>query len=166
MIPTREHVCHYPNASFASFLRGWPRIECSYHLHEEYELVPIITSEGSLLAGDSMFSFNPGDIFFFGSNQPHIFRNWPGLTYGRIGARTHVIQFRHDFIEAEFFSAPEMQSIRQFLSSSSRGFRLKGALNTHVFRARTRTCGQIEKLDCARLRTVRKTSPTYLRDSR
>lgn len=135
MIPTREHVCYYPNASFASFVRGWPRIVCSYHLHEEYELVRIISSEGSLLAGDGMFNFNPGDIFFFGANQPHIFRNWPGLTYGRTGARTHVIQFHHDFLGAEFFGAPEMQSIQQFLLSSSRGYRLKGALRAEVTRA-------------------------------
>jgi len=132
MIPTREHVCYYPNASFASFLRGWPRINCPYHLHEEYELVHVLTSEGSLLAGDGMLSFNPGDIFFFGSNQPHIFRNWPGLTYGRAGARTHVIQFRHDFLGNEFFGTPEMQSVQRFLLSSSHGYRLKGALRAEV----------------------------------
>ena len=82
-----------------------------------------------------MLSFNPGDIFFFGANQPHIFRNWPGLTYGRAGARSHVIQFRHDFLGAEFFGAPEMQSVQRFLLSSSRGYRLKGALRADVARA-------------------------------
>jgi len=132
MIPTREHVSYYPNASFASFVRGWPRIECSYHLHEEYELVHIISSEGTLLAGDGMSVFNPGDVFFFGSNLPHLFRNWPGLTYGRTGARTHVIQFRHDFLGREFFDAPEMCSIQRLLSASSRGFRLKGALGREL----------------------------------
>ena len=135
MIPTREHVCYHPNASFASFVRGWPRIVCSYHLHEEYELVQIMTSEGSLLAGDGMSVFNPGDIFFFGSNLPHLFRNWPGLTYGRTGARTHVIQFRHSFLGPEFFNAPEMRALQQFLGASSRGFRLKGPLATEVSRA-------------------------------
>jgi AraC-like DNA-binding protein len=135
MIPTREHICYQPNASFASFVRGWPRISCSYHLHEEYELVHIITSEGSLLAGDGMSVFNPGDIFFLGSNLPHIFRNWPGLTYGRAGARSHVIQFRHDFLGPEFFNAPELRPVLRFLSTGSRGFRLKGPLRTELSEA-------------------------------
>jgi AraC-like DNA-binding protein len=86
-----------------------------------------------------MGPFNPGDIFFFGPNLPHIFRNWPGLTYGRADARTHVIQFRHDFLGREFFNAPEMRSIHRFLSSSSRGFRLKGALRADLISAMKKT---------------------------
>jgi AraC-like DNA-binding protein len=126
----RERVCYGPDASFASFVRGWPRIVCSYHLHEEYELTQIQTSEGSLLAGDYVGSFEPGDIFFFGRNLPHLFRNWPGMTYGKRGARTHVVQFRNDFLGKEFFQTPELRFIQRFLTASERGFRIRGKLRT------------------------------------
>jgi AraC-like DNA-binding protein len=132
MIPVREHVSYSPDASFASFVRGWPRIVCSYHLHEELELVHVISSEGTLLAGDGISQFKPGDVFMFGANLPHIFRNWPGLTYGRAGAKTHVIQFRYNFLGAAFFNAPEMRKIKKLLDRSSRGFRFTGRLSQKI----------------------------------
>lgn len=124
MMPVREHVSYSPDASFASFVRGWPRIVCSYHLHEEYELVHVMSSEGTLLAGDGISEFKPGDVFLLGANLAHIFRNWPGLTYGKAGARTHVIQFREDFLGAGFLDAPEMRKIKKLLDRSTRGFRI------------------------------------------
>ena len=132
MLPVREHVSYNPDASFASFVRGWPRIVCSYHLHEECELVHVMSSEGTLLAGNGISEFKPGDVFLFGANLPHIFRNWPGLTYGRTGARTHVIQFLKDFLGAGFFDAPEMRRIKKLLNRSSRGFRVTGGLSSKI----------------------------------
>lgn len=128
----RERVCYDPNASFASFVRGWPRIICSYHLHEEYELTCVESSEGSLLAGDYVGAFAPGDVFFLGANLPHLFRNWPGMRYGRAGARTHVIQFRKDFLGADFFKSPELKSINRLLLASTCGFRLEGKLRARI----------------------------------
>ncbi len=132
MMPVREHISYSPDASFASFVRGWPRIVCSYHLHEECELVHVLSSGGTVLAGDGISEFRPGDVFIFGSNLPHIFRNWPGLTYGRNGARTHVIQFRRDFLGAGFFHVPEMRHVKRLLDLSSRGFRITGKLSQKV----------------------------------
>lgn len=45
------------------------------HQHEEIQLCAIIEGEGSLVVGDSINEYKPGDILIIGSNLPHVFKS-------------------------------------------------------------------------------------------
>lgn len=45
------------------------------HQHPELQLTVILKGEGSLIVGDYIGRFRPGEIYLMGSNVPHVFRN-------------------------------------------------------------------------------------------
>jgi AraC-like DNA-binding protein len=45
------------------------------HQHEEIQLCAIVKGEGSLVIGDSINEYKPGDILIIGSNLPHVFKS-------------------------------------------------------------------------------------------
>ena len=45
------------------------------HQHPELQLTVILKGEGSLVVGDYIGRFSPGEIYLMGSNVPHVFRN-------------------------------------------------------------------------------------------
>ncbi len=46
----------------------------SYHLHDEIQLSLINEGSGTLITGNYIGRFEPGDLFLIGSNIPHVFR--------------------------------------------------------------------------------------------
>jgi AraC-like DNA-binding protein len=45
------------------------------HQHEEIQLCAIVKGEGSLVIGDSINEYKPGDVLIIGSNLPHVFKS-------------------------------------------------------------------------------------------
>jgi quercetin dioxygenase-like cupin family protein len=52
-----------------------PHLYNHLHQHPEIQLTLIKESNGTLVAGDYVGPFHPGDVFVIGGNQPHVFRN-------------------------------------------------------------------------------------------
>ena len=44
------------------------------HIHPEVQIMWIKEGKGTLICGDYMGEYLPGDVFIIGSNVPHIFR--------------------------------------------------------------------------------------------
>ncbi len=103
-----------------------PRLYDYLHQHPEIQLTCIIESEGTLLAGDYIGRFVPGDVFVLGSNQPHVFRNDP--VYGKKGknAKTISLFFDASTFGETFWNLPEIHSLKYFIRNSAAGFRLMG----------------------------------------
>jgi AraC-like DNA-binding protein len=103
-----------------------PRLYDHLHQHPEIQLTCILESEGTLLAGDYIGRFEPGDVFVLGSNQPHVFRNDPA--YGKKSRHAKAISlfFDESTLGEAFWNLPEISSLKYFIRNSAGGFRLVG----------------------------------------
>lgn len=92
------------------------------HYHPEWQITLILKSEGTLFVGDGMHRFKEGDIFCFGSNLPHLFKN-DALYYSvdSPGARSFSIFFDQQSFGTKFFDLPELKAVKHMLSQANKG---------------------------------------------
>ena len=103
-----------------------PHLYNHLHQHPEIQLTLIKESNGTLIAGDYVGPFHPGDVFVIGGNQPHVFRNDEKFFKKRSKAVAITIFFDETTFGEIFWSLEEMKSLQQFLKNSSGGFRIAG----------------------------------------
>ena len=78
-----------------------PHFYTYLHQHEEVQLTWILKGEGTLLAGNYTGNFGSGDIYWFGPNQPHVFRCDPVYFQNKnwLKAQSISVFFRVDQVE-------------------------------------------------------------------
>jgi len=103
-----------------------PHLYNHLHQHPEIQLTLIKESHGTLIAGDYVGPFHPGDVFVIGGNQPHVFRNDEKFFKKRGKAVAITIFFDEMTFGENFWLLEEMKSLQQFLKSSPGGFRITG----------------------------------------
>ena len=119
--PVFENVRSKDGGSFACLEFRGPEFECPYHYHPELEITWILSSEGQRMTGDSWSNFAAGDLAFFGSGLPHLYRNWnPGHAHSR------YIQFREDVFGHDLWTMPECFRIRKWITEAGRGVSFHG----------------------------------------
>ncbi|OQP54344.1 hypothetical protein A4H97_22950 [Niastella yeongjuensis] len=90
------------------------------HQHVEFELILFTQGAGTVYIGEYEGKYEAGDIFFIGSNLPHLCKsNSKSLS-------ALVIQFRDNFWGSQFMNIPEFQSINQLLKLATSGLQVKG----------------------------------------
>lgn len=105
-------------SSFATYWRIEPVLPFHWHYHEEYELVYIEAGCGTLLVGDSLQPYGPGDLMLIGSNTPHsIF----GQERDDGVYKALVIQFSRELFDSQLKELPEMRFAENMLQKSQRG---------------------------------------------
>ena len=96
------------------------------HRHNETQITWIIKGTGTLIAGNYMQAFKPGDIYVIGANQPHIFKSDPAYFTKRKNLKVHALTFF--FNPAGSFlpllKLPEMKSVKNFIQRAAFGLRL------------------------------------------
>ena len=104
------------------------------HYHPEWQITAIKRGEGILFVGNSFIEFQAGDIFFIGSNTPHLIRN-NGQNGDQSNADVRAISlfFHKQSFGDSFFELPQMKSIRQLLNESQRGIKFYGKSNVELF---------------------------------
>lgn len=93
------------------------------HRHIETQITYIIKGTGTLVIGNIMCSFGPGDLYIIGSNQPHFFKSDPVYFERKPGQVAHSL---HIFFNSkgalnELLQYPEMAMIKSFIDISSNG---------------------------------------------
>ncbi len=142
-----QRVTTAKEASFVFRVKADRRFARGWHCHPELELTYIVESQGTRLVGDSIESYESGDLVLLGPNLPHAWRSEdshrdgfrrdrqaPKRTRGATLHRAIVIQFRADFLGQRLLEAPELASVRSLLESSSRGIRIVGRTRDEVAR--------------------------------
>ena len=94
-----------------------------WHFHDEYEIVYIIKSTGTRFTGNNIEPFSDGDLVFFGSLLPHMYRNDDAYYQNNPDLRVHAItiQFSKDFFNHAILNYPEFVKIKELLHMSRYG---------------------------------------------
>lgn len=96
------------------------------HQHPELQVTLVLKSEGTLLAGDYVGHFTPGDVFIIGSGQPHVFRSDEKYFKGEGRSLAVSVFFDDTTLGENFWQLPELSAFRHFLHNSYGGFRVMG----------------------------------------
>lgn len=101
----------------------------TWHYHPEYELIWIVTSNGTRVVGDNIEPYRAGDLVFMGPNLPHCWHDEPR---GDDEPEAVVVQFRSETIGQDFLGLPEFEAIRRLFRASRCGLHVEGETATHV----------------------------------
>ena len=90
------------------------------HRHNETQITWILKGEGTLIAGNYMQRFKPGDIYILGANQPHVFKSDPAYFDKRKKKEVHSISifFNPKGFFKPILELPEMKSVSKFVDTT------------------------------------------------
>jgi AraC-like DNA-binding protein len=114
---TLEHIGATPQTSWRLHVRAEPRFEFCWHRHPEYELTLITAGSGQRFVGDSVELYQPGDLTLIGPDLPHTFVSSDHSP----AQEAVVVQFRRDFLGADFFERPDFADLAALLDDADRG---------------------------------------------
>lgn len=110
------------------------RVECwdldnffePIHFHEEFQITLILEGGGSLFVSDSVIQFKKGEVYLFGKNLPHVFRNSGNeyQTNGKKKARAISVFFNQDVLKNSLTEIPESYAIRRLIDLAVYGIRI------------------------------------------
>lgn len=96
------------------------------HRHLEHQLMWIMEGTGTLIVDHNIHSFEEGDIFLIGPNQPHVFKS-DSSYFSPESKKTiqglGVFFSTHDKLQA-VFELPELKELNTFLNESIGGFKI------------------------------------------
>jgi len=111
--------------SFRVQIDDLPYFYDTLHFHPEWQITLMLESTGTQFVGDNVARFQPFDIYFLGSNLPHVFRNDAEYYSQSMRAYSVSIYFRGDILGETFFDIPETLHLKTLLAEASRGFRIR-----------------------------------------
>ncbi len=91
------------------------------HQHEEIQLSYIEEGEGTLVVGDTVGFYQPGDIIVLGADLPHVFRSNQN---SKVGSKMLSIFFTKNSFGANFFEIEELKSLSSFFDRTENGFKI------------------------------------------
>lgn len=120
-------------------------LDTKWHYHSEYELAYINYPHGKRIAGNSIATFEDGDLVFYGPNLPHAWSHEPmvgaeeGTAYNAgLSHSAIVVHFSESCFGESFFSIPEMSAIQATLKKSTRGLVVYGESRKRIAQWMTR----------------------------
>ena len=116
-----EKIISGTDCSFSTTDQVGSVIPCFFHVHPEYELTYIVSSNGTRFVGDNMEMFDVGDLALIGSMVPHHYYNLPFDSRSENWGHARVVQFREDFAGKQLFELPEMHHVQMMLERSRFG---------------------------------------------
>lgn len=128
MLPNLEKVQANINHSFhINHLRVdyFPSLR---HFHPEVEILLVIQGTGIRYVGDSVESFQPGDLVMIGPNVSH---EWCSNKGAGISEAIYIL-FNTEIMGAGFWNLPESKIILKIIQQSERGIKLTGETRDEV----------------------------------
>ncbi len=101
-------------------------LEDNWHFHEEFELIYFLKSKGTRYVGNSIGNFEEGELYFIGSNVPHLFRNTREYYISESGEENVdliVVQFPGTFLGSDYLDIHDFKKIKLLFSNSARGLK-------------------------------------------
>lgn len=124
MNPHLQRISLDSHQSFSVQLEMGLNFNKQWHYHEEIELVYIIRGSGTRCIGDNVDNFREDQLFFIGSNVPHMLR--PDRDYDQNNPdEVILIHFLPELFNS-FLSLPENKAITDLLRKASYGISIHG----------------------------------------
>lgn len=118
-----------PESSFRIFGYEVAEFDAPWHYHPEYELTVILDSRGIRYVGNSMESFEAGDLVLLGPNLPHCWKN----TSDHAGyASSIVAQWPEQLLGNGWLNVPELKSVKRLLQLAGQGIRFDQEISARV----------------------------------
>lgn len=142
MKPLLKIINTQQNEAFQIMRVQEPYFFPSWHFHPEYEIMLVLEGTGIRFVGDSMERFQPGDLVFYGTNIPHLYRSDKEYYQKEsdLISQATVVYFKENFLGESFWHLPDIAPIKKLFSHAKRGMKFKG-------KARDELRRQIQKLD-------------------
>lgn len=99
------------------------------HRHKEWQITAILKGTGTLLAGNVLIPFEPGQLFVFGAQLPHVFKSDlhnNKTKRKQIYAEAYSVFFSTDAGLQSLLALPEMRSIDKWLNKYQAGCCIQG----------------------------------------
>lgn len=113
------------NSSFHLQIDEEPYFYDKLHQHPELQLVWIVKGEGTLIYGDYLGEFRPGEIYLIGSNVPHVFRSKAEYYLPETsGILAKAIFFKPELILKGQQVFPELSDLTNFLIEADKGLKI------------------------------------------
>ncbi len=135
MIPQLEIINRPLDRSFIVHAYAQPQFEFVWHRHPQLELTLIQSGRGQRFVGNSIESFEPGDLVLLGPNLPH---TWLSLAPREAepepasnanasanASAAIVLFFERDSFGPAFFKLPEMTAVDRMLNQAEHGLVFK-----------------------------------------
>ena len=121
MNPLLESLLVPEGASWTYFYRRLDEsIPFNWHYHLEFELTLTLNSQGQRYVGDSIESYDDGDLVLLGSNLPHTWMSQRKVDDSQPHV-AHVFWIRPDWIHTLIDTLVELRPFKAMLQSSNRG---------------------------------------------
>lgn len=106
-----------------------PHFYVHLHRHKEIQITWIKEGTGTLIAGNYMLPFQPGDIYVLGANQPHLFKSDPVYFDKRKKKKVEALSLFFNPIQFNdtVLALPETKPIRRFIEQTNSGLKISAA---------------------------------------
>ena len=124
--PDYEVIVCPPEESFRWCVHDYPFYLAKWNCHPEYELHLTRETSGTMMVGDYLGDFEPGNLVLTGPNLPH---NWVSNIppEEHVADRDMLVQFTPDFAERVAGFCPELGAVRQLFDEAVHGVEFTGA---------------------------------------
>ena len=106
-----------------------PHFYVHLHRHKEIQITWIKEGTGTLIAGNYMQPFKPGDIYILGANQPHLFKSDPIYFDKRKKKKVEALSLFFNPIQFNdtVLALPETKPIRRLIDQTNAGLKIPAA---------------------------------------
>ena len=91
------------------------------HEHEEIQISYIVKGRGSLILGDTVNEYKPGDILIIGEKIPHVFRSDSDLQEESV---MYSLFFTKSSFGKDFFNLSDLTGVENFFKKSDHGMKI------------------------------------------
>lgn len=103
-----------------------PQFSSDFHFHDECQLVYVVSGKGKRIIGDSIESFEPGDMTFIGPNVPHVwYSNAPTADNPKPDISI-ALYVKPDLLEGGLKHLINTDNLKQFFIQAERGLVVVG----------------------------------------
>lgn len=138
--PVFEALAYPGIASFKCGRTEITRFEYPFHVHPEFEFTCLLNGTGRQVIGDHVSAYSDGELVFLGPNLPHA---WLIDEHAGSTPTTVLnIQFKEDFLGADFFARPELLAVSHLLARARAGLGVYGATRARIQALMERIIGE------------------------
>ncbi len=111
-----------------------PYFYSQLHYHPEFQITAIVKGEGILYASNNMSAFTEKDVFFIGTNVPHLLSSSDVYHSNHSPGVKGISLFFDEFsFGKQFFEIKELQYLQALLQQSNRVIKVCGDLKEEIF---------------------------------